>query len=173
MAGVESNSRAAPLLVWAWVRFEDLSANDVYDALQLRAMVFSVEQNCVYLDPDGVDRLSWHLLGRLGQPWGNLPQGQLVVYLRLADPEVKYPEPSLGRVVNHPSVRGLSMGRTLVGEGLRRADEVGPFSANRISAQAHLAPFYREFGFESLGEIYLEDDIPHIEMLRPAPAQKA
>jgi len=168
------NDRAsrAPDLAWTWSRFEGLSADDVYDALQLRAAVFVVEQDAAYLDPDGADRHSWHLMGRLAAPWCDLPTGQLVAYLRWVDAGVKYAEPSLGRVVNHPALRGLSMGRTLVSEGLDRADRGAPTSANRISAQAHLAHFYREFGYESLGELYLEDGIPHIEMLRPAAAKE-
>jgi ElaA protein len=171
--GTENGSApAAPELAWAWSRFEGLRADDVYDALQLRGVVFVVEQNAAYLDADGADRQSWHLLGRLASPWGDLPAGQLVAYLRWVDAGVKYAEPSLGRVVNHPALRGLSMGRSLVAEGLRRVDLSAPRSANRISAQAHLAHFYREFGYQSLGELYLEDGIPHIEMLRPAAAEE-
>ena len=41
-----------------------------------------------------------------------------------------------------------------------------PGRANRISAQAHLGKFYGEFGFMLVGEPYLEDNIPHQEMLR-------
>jgi ElaA protein len=171
--GTENDSaRAAPDVAWAWSRFEGLSADDVYDALQLRGVVFVVEQNAAYLDADGADRHGWHLLGRLAAPWGDLPTGQLVAYLRWVDAGVKYAEPSLGRVVNHPELRGLSMGRTLVAEGLKRGDLCAPADANRISAQAHLANFYREFGYQSLGELYLEDGIPHIEMLRPAAAEE-
>jgi ElaA protein len=155
-----------PELRWTWARFEGLSLHDLYDALQLRARVFILEQG-PYLDPDGKDQQSWHLLGRLAAPHGDLPAGELVLYLRLVDPGVKYDEPSLGRVVNHAALRGHGLGRRLVGEGVQRCGAAFPGQGIRISAQAHLAAFYTEFGFEPVGEPYGEDNIPHIEMLRP------
>jgi ElaA protein len=82
------------------------------------------------------------------------------------DAGVKYEEASIGRVVTAAAVRGTGMGRVLMAEGLRRMDEAGPGQALRISAQAHLSRFYAGFGFASVGEIYLEDDIQHIEMLK-------
>ena len=135
--------------------------DDLYDALALRSQVFVLEQNCVYLDPDGLDRQSWHLLGRDGQ-------GALQAYLRTVDPGLKYDEPSIGRVITSAQARGTGLGRALIAEGVKRCDEAWPASAIRISAQAHLARFYGSFGFETVGEAYLEDGIPHVEMLRKA-----
>jgi ElaA protein len=82
---------------WSWHRFAELGVDNLYDALQLRCRVFVLEQG-PYLDPDGVDRQSWHLLGRDGS-------GVLVSYLRVVDPGVKYDEPSIGRVITAPEVR--------------------------------------------------------------------
>lgn len=147
-------------IAWAWSRFEGLSLQGLYDLLNLRSRVFSVEQNCPYLDLDGVDQKSGHLLGRNGQ-------GELMLYLRVVDPGIKYAEPSLGRVVSDPQVRGTGLGRVLVAEGVARCVAAWPGQGIRISAQAHLAKFYGEYGFGAVGETYLEDDIPHIEMLRP------
>ena len=59
--------------------------------------------------------------------------------------------------------------RTMVAEGLRRTDAAWPGQANRISAQAHLQRFYARHGYQPVGDVYSEDDIPHIQMLRPAP----
>lgn len=146
-------------IAWTYARFEGLSLQGLYELLNLRARVFCLEQNCCYLDPDGVDQVSGHLLGRN-------PQGELMLYLRVVDPGIKYAEPSLGRVVSDPRVRGSGLGRVLVAEGVARCDAAWPGQGNRISAQAHLAKFYGGFGFEAVGETYLEDDIPHIEMLR-------
>jgi ElaA protein len=150
-----------PALQWTWCRFEHLSLDDLYDALALRCRVFVVEQG-PYQDPDGLDRSAWHLLGRHAS-------GALQAYLRVVDPGCKYLEPSMGRVITAPEGRGLGLGRILVGEGLRRADEAWPGRANRISAQAHLVPLYEEFGYRTVGEPYLEDGIAHVELLRPAP----
>lgn len=156
-----------PAIAWTVARFEGLSTDDLYDALQLRARVFILEQG-PYLDPDGLDRRSLHLLGRLAAPWGELRAGEAVLYLRVVDPGLKYEEPSIGRVVAHAALRGAGMGRALMAEGLRITDQAWPDQANRISAQAHLQRFYGEFGYLSVGAPYSEDNIPHIEMLRPA-----
>ena len=143
---------------WVWLRFEELGVHALYDALALRAKVFILEQG-PYLDPDGVDQQSWHLLGRDGQ-------GVLQAYLRVVDPGVKYAEPSIGRVVVDAAQRGTGLGHSLVAEGVRRCVEAWPDRGIRISAQAHLQRFYGRHGFEPAGDEYLEDEIPHIEMRR-------
>jgi len=150
---------------WHWSRFHDLGVDHLYDALALRCRVFILEQGA-FLDPDGFDRVSWHLLGRDAA-------GVLQAYLRVVDPGHKYAEPSIGRVITAPEVRGNGLGRVLVGEGVRRTEQVFPGQGIRISAQARLAGFYASFGFGEVGEPYMEDDIPHIEMLRAAGAEAA
>ncbi len=147
---------------WQWSRFADLGVDGLYDALALRSLIFVVEQDCVYLDADGVDRDAWHLLGRGAR-------GELLAYLRVVDPGVKYQMPSIGRVVVDPSQRGTGLGHLLVAEALRRCGEAWPGRANRISAQAHLQAFYGRHGYVAFGEGYLEDDIAHIGMERAAP----
>jgi ElaA protein len=147
-------------VTWSAARLDGLSARDVYDLLALRSAVFVVEQQCAYLDPDGADLHSLHLLGRD-------EAGSLIAGLRIVDPGIKYVEPSLGRVVSAGHVRRLGLGRALVAEGVRRCLIEWPARGIRISAQAHLERFYAEFGFQGVGEPYLEDDIPHIEMVRP------
>lgn len=149
-------------LAWTWRRFADLGVDNLYDALALRSSVFVIEQGCPYQDPDGVDPQCWHLLGRDAA-------GTLLAYLRVVDPGVKYDEPSIGRVINALATRGTGLGRLLMREGLARCLEVWPASGIRISAQARLARFYGEFGFVGVGETYLEDNIPHLEMLKAAP----
>ena len=138
--------------------FGELGVDALYDALQLRCRVFILEQGA-YLDPDGLDRVAWHLLGRT-------PDGSLGAYLRVVDPGQKYAEPSVGRVITAPELRGCGLGRVLMHEALLRCAQTWPGQALRISAQEHLQVFYGEFGFLPVGEPYLEDDIPHIEMLR-------
>jgi ElaA protein len=143
---------------WTWLRFHALGVDNLYDALALRCRVFILEQG-PYLDPDGVDRQSWHLLGRDDE-------GALSAYLRVVDPGVKYTEPSLGRVITAPEARGTGQGRLLLQEGLARCTVAWPGQGIRISAQAHLQPWYGQQGFVAVGEPYGEDGIPHIEMLR-------
>jgi ElaA protein len=145
---------------WTWQRFEALGVDNLYDALQLRSRVFVLEQG-PYLDADGLDRQSWHLLGRNSQ-------GTLVSYLRIVDPGLKFDEPSIGRVVTSPETRGGGSGRALMVEGLAGCERIWPGRAIRISAQAHLERFYGSLGFERVGPNYGEDNIPHVQMLRAA-----
>lgn len=128
--------------------------------LALRARVFILEQG-PYLDPDGADRLAWHLLGRNAA-------GELQAYLRLVDPGVKFDEPSIGRVVVDAALRGQGAGHGLVREGVAHCGRIWPGCDICISAQAHLQRFYRAHGFETEGAEYLEDDIPHVQMRRRA-----
>ncbi len=148
------------MMNWSWLRFQELGVDNLYDALQLRCRVFVLEQG-PYLDPDGVDRQAWHLLGRDAA-------GALTGYLRIVDPGIKYDEPSIGRVITAPEVRGTGGGRVLMAEGTAGCDRHWPGRAMRISAQAHLERFYNHFGFVRVGDNYIEDTIPHVEMLRSA-----
>ena len=139
---------------WRWKKFSELTTEELYQVISLRERVFVVEQNCVYLDCDGSDPRARHLLG--------FENGKLLAYARAFGPGVKYPEASLGRVVTAPEARGKGLGRQLMEEILRRMGE-GPV---RISAQKYLQPFYESLGFAGAGEDYLEDRIPHVEMLK-------
>jgi ElaA protein len=155
-----------PALHWLSARWDALTRDDLYDALQLRCRVFILEQG-PYLDPDGWDRQGLHLFGR------HPHTGELLAYLRLLDPGVRFAEPSIGRVITAPSVRGTGLGRVLMVEGLRRHDAAWAGLGNRISAQAHLRGFYGSLGYQPVGEPYDEDRIPHLEMLRPPPQATA
>jgi ElaA protein len=143
---------------WTFARLDDLTPRDVYDMLALRNAVFGLEQNCVYLDADRKDFDAWHLLGRGAD-------GELLAYLRLVDPGKKYAEPSIGRVVTGMRVRGNGVGRALMQEGLARCSAVFGSTLNRIGAQARLERFYESLGYRRTSENYLEDGIPHLDML--------
>jgi ElaA protein len=145
---------------WHWSRFGELGVDNLYDALQLRCRVFILEQG-PFLDPDGVDRASWHLLGRD-------EAGALCSYLRVVDPGVAYDEPSIGRVITALETRGSGAGRALMAEGIAGCARLWPGRAIRISAQARLERFYASLGFARVGADYIEDTIPHVQMLRPA-----
>ena len=93
-------------------------------------------------------------------------KGVLVAYLRLVKPGISYEEMSFGRIVTAQSHRGIGLGIALMKEGIKQSITLYGTSKNRISAQSHLLPFYQKFGFESTGKEYLEDDIPHTEMIK-------
>jgi ElaA protein len=146
------------VLRWSLIPFAKLTVEELYDLLALRQLVFCVEQKCPYLDCDGKDQESMHLLG-------SDASGRLVAYARLVPAGVTFEEPSIGRVVNHPEVRQSGVGRELMREAIARA--LAAFGARpiRIGAQLYLKRFYEELGFAVAGPTYDEDDIPHVQML--------
>ena len=151
---------------WQWSTFADLAPDELYAALQLRQIVFVIEQQCSFLDPDGRDEKAWHLLG-----WRDEDDGTrgLAAYARVFAPGVKYSPASIGRVVTHPRFRRTGAGRALMAEALRRLDGMTGGTEIRIEAQLYLVKFYESFGFHRVGEEYLEDGIVHVDMIRPAP----
>lgn len=149
----------AATTTWCFKSWAELDTNELYEILAVRAKVFIVEQNCPYLDADGLDQASWHL-------WTAGPGGAVLAYLRVLPPGLKYDEPSLGRVVTSPDARRTGLGRVLIPEGLRRSEALFGPRPVRIGAQRYLERFYGEFGFVRASDEYDEDGIPHIEMVR-------
>jgi ElaA protein len=128
--------------------------------MALRQRVFVVEQSCPYLDADGWDDRAEHL-------WCDDERATAChAYLRVFAPGVKYEEASLGRIVTAPEVRRHGLGRPLVREGLARLAAVHGAVPVRIGAQQYLEPFYGGLGFVRASDDYLEDGIPHLEMVR-------
>ena len=144
------------MVTWTWHHFDDLSGRDVYELLGLRQAVFSVEQDCAYLDTDGRDFDAFHLRGRDAN-------GRLVAYLRLLPPD-EHGEVTLGRVVTHGDVRGHGIGRALMQEGIAGAHARFPDLPIHLAAQQRLERFYQSFGFVVVGPSYIEDGIPHVPM---------
>jgi ElaA protein len=143
---------------WKIKRFNELSLTELYSMLQLRSEVFVVEQNCVFQDIDGKDEKAIHLLGEI--------DGILVAYARLFRPNDYFELASIGRVVVKPSHREFKLGHLLMKEAIKAVNEQFGTENIAISAQLYLKNFYESHGFIQTSEMYLEDDIPHIEMKR-------
>jgi ElaA protein len=138
--------------------FHDLSVQQLYNIMKLRQEVFVVEQDCAYLDADGRDEESFHLVS-----WNE--EGEAVAYLRLLPKGMTYPDyTSIGRVVTAEKVRGTGAGKLLMEEALVWAKKLFDDAPLKISAQSYLINFYSELGFEVVTEEYLEDGIPHVGM---------
>lgn len=148
---------------WNVKCFGELSAEEVYKILQARTEVFVVEQNCAYQDEDGDDLKALHL-------WAE-EQGSLLAYCRLFQRGIKYPEASIGRVLTTKEGRGRLLGKQMMSYAVQIIETRFRTPAIRISAQDYLLKFYSEFGFEDTGKKYLEDGIPHTEMLRAKASQ--
>lgn len=136
----------------------ELDTLSVHHIYRLRQTVFVLEQKCLYPDIDERDEHCIHLLG-------TNDQHELIAYARILAPGSAYSEPSIGRVLVSESMRGQGLGRLLIDEGIRLVHQQFNRQNIRISAQAYLLPLYQQAGFETVGEAYMEDGIPHQEML--------
>lgn len=137
--------------------FSELTTMELYKILRARAEIFVVEQNCPYQDLDNKDLNAWHL-------WYEDGDG-VAAYCRVLDKGVSYPcEGSIGRVITVK--RGTGLGFKVMMEGIRVAEEKFSQTSLRISAQQYAQGFYEKCGFVRVSEPYLEDDIPHVEMVR-------
>ena len=143
---------------WKIKPFEALSAAELYSLLQLRSEVFVVEQNCVYQDIDGKDGKALHLIGEY--------QGKIVAYSRLFKPNDYFKNASIGRVVIDKNYRDKKWGHDLMQQAIAGINTHYKETKITISAQLYLQKFYESHGFVQTSEMYLEDDIPHIEMKR-------
>jgi ElaA protein len=143
---------------WVLKKFDELTPHELYAILQLRNEVFVVEQNCVFQDADDKDQQCWHYMG-----WRD---GYLAAYIRIVPPGVAYAYPSIGRVVTSLKSRGTGIGKKLMNNGITIVQQLFGEGPIKIGAQLYLKKFYESLGFEQVGEIYDEDGIDHIYMIR-------
>jgi ElaA protein len=143
---------------WTIKKFEGLTPAELYAILQLRSEVFVVEQNCVFQDMDNKDQHSYHLMGWIDE--------KLVAYTRLVPAGIIYSIPSIGRVVTSPSVRNTGVGRVLMQKSIDKTYTLFGKVQIKIGAQLYLQKFYSSLGFKQTSDVYLEDNIEHIEMIK-------
>ena len=140
-------------------QFNELDRLDLYRIIQLRINVFIVEQNCPYPDLDDKDLVSNHVMLWKGD--------ELIAVTRLVPPGISYPNyASIGRVATHANYRGSGLGKLVMTESIKACEELFSGYNIKISAQAYLVAFYTALGFDKIGEEYLEDNIPHIAMIK-------
>jgi len=146
-------------LRWVTKTFTELTVDELYAILRLRSEVFVVEQNCIFLDLDNNDQKAYHTIGFLGE--------EVVATTRLFDKNIMYDSyQSIGRVVTAPKHRGLSIGKALMQYSISECERLFGKGPIKIGAQLYLKKFYNEQGFEQSGEVYIEDEIDHIPMIR-------
>lgn len=143
---------------FSWHTFSELTVKQLYAILMLRSEIFVVEQNCIYLDPDGKDIYALHLMG--------MEKDSLTAYIRLFPPTDIENYIIFGRVVTARSARGKGHGKKLMQELLAYCNTHFPGVTIKCSAQHYLQKFYESFGFKAYGEVYDEDGIPHKAMRR-------
>lgn len=128
----------------------------MYRILKARCEVFIVEQDCPYLDPDGLDYASTHIFAESGS--------EIAAYCRITPEGTRFPEISIGRIITTAKFRGTGMGRELMRRAIDFTLNEKRGSGIRISAQSYLRGFYESFGFDVVTDEYLEDNIPHLQM---------
>ena len=104
---------------------------------------------------DGRDRHAYHMTCTDG--------GRLVGYLRILDRGETFDEMSIGRVVVTDRRRGI--GTEMVRRALDFIKRELNEDAVRIESQTYAAEMYERLGFVRVGEEFLEDGIPHVQML--------
>lgn len=142
---------------WQLKTFSELTTDELYEVLKMRSEVFVVEQDCPYLDMDDKDQYAYHLTG--------FYEKKPVAYVRILPPGITYDEASIGRVLTSPDFRKNGAGILLMKEAIRITYKLFPNAGIKIGAQLYLLNFYSNLGFKQTSESYLEDNIPHIEMV--------
>ena len=148
------------MLTWIFKRFEELTLQELYDALDLRQKVFIIEQTCIFPDIDGLDAQAYHLLG--------YDDKKMVAYTRITFPGVMFDEVSIGRIVTDAQERNKGYGKQVTAIALQKVKEIYGNVPVKIAAQEYLLKFYGSFGFKSVGEKYMWDGIVHQDMLLDA-----
>ena len=152
----------ANALEGTWSSFADLSGQHVYDLLRLRQDIFVVEQECPYSDIDCKDQIALHY--RLTDRKHEDLAGALRLFLPGAGPDGLC---RIGRVVVAKTHRGRGLGREMMLAAIAKAGELAAGKPIHLSGQAYLERFYCDLGFETVSEVFLEDGLEHIDMVRP------
>lgn len=142
---------------WTIRKFKELKLEEIYKILELRNEIFIVEQECAYQDCDGKDKNSYHLFTE--------QDGKIIAYLRILEKGVSYDEISIGRVLVNKSYRGKGISRNLMLKAIDFIEENLKEKEIKIQAQSYLLNFYKSLGFKEVSNEYMEDNIPHIDML--------
>lgn len=142
---------------WYLKKFEDLNVEEIYEILRLRNEVFVVEQKSIYQDCDGKDKNAYHLYLK--------DDGKVVANLRVLGRGISYDEVSIGRIIVKKDYRGKGIAQEMISKAINFIEKDFKETEIRISAQSYLINFYKSFGFKETSDEYLEDGIPHVEML--------
>lgn len=138
-------------------KFNELSPDELYGILQLRAEVFVVEQNCVYNDLDGRDRMAYHLFLK--------NDDEMVAALRILPEDVAFEDMAIGRLIVKRQYRGRKIALKMMKKAMDHIINDLNKERIRLSGQAYLVEFYEGLGFHKVSDVYLEDGIDHFEFL--------
>ena len=156
MSYLDNNSA---IYEWRCSTFAALDSTLLHSWLKLRQEIFVLEQHCLYPDIDDLDFQAVHLLGIS-------PDHQVVAGARIFAPETEKGCTRIGRVCVSAKLRDRGIGRALMAEAINICEQRWPEHNVCLAAQSHLTTYYGTFGFVRAGETYVEDGIPHVDMVR-------
>lgn len=142
---------------WFIKSFDELSKDELYDILKKRIDVFVVEQDCPYEEIDDRDKQSYHIFLKEDE--------KILAYSRILEAGISFEEASIGRVLVDKNVRGNGLACDMMNRAINFITNNLRYNIIRISAQEYLIGFYENLGFKKVSNVYLEDDIPHVEMV--------
>ena len=137
--------------------YKELSADQLYEILRLRAEIFVVEQNCAYQDIDLKDQKAIHLTGEINK--------KIIAYTRIFKKGDYFNNSSIGRVLVKKDYRKKDYGKLIMKKSIEIIKTDPEEEEIELSAQKYLTEFYSDLGFKKTGKEYLEDNIPHIKMI--------
>lgn len=143
---------------WYCKQFNELNVQEFHDILKLRIDVFVVEQNCIYHELDDKDQYALHVYAKDDE--------KIVAYSRVFQPGIYHKNAAFGRVVVAKKYRGKGIGYEIIKQSLAAVKANFNTTKVWISAQTHLKELYQSFGFIQISDNYLDDGIPHIDMLK-------
>jgi ElaA protein len=146
-------------ITWKTKKFKDLTIDEFFEIIYLRTAIFVVEQNCPYQEIDEKDRKSYHI-------YGTTEKGEIIAVSRIVPKGISYDEISIGRVALKKEYRGMGFADEMMIETIKFIEGNFGKQTIRISAQQYLHNYYNNHGFQQVGEMYLEDNIPHVEMIK-------
>ena len=147
-------------ITWYHKHFKELNTTELYQILQLRNEVFIVEQHCPFQDLDDKDLKCYHLIGF------DTDSQKVMAYTRIVPAGISFEEASIGRVITSPLARKVGIGKQLMNKSIELLEELYGGVSIKIGAQLYLKKFYESFGFQQVEEVYLEDGIEHILMIK-------
>lgn len=135
--------------------YDQLELDELYKIMELRSRVFVLEQKCLYQDLDGLDKKALHLYIR--------DKGRIVAYLRILEKGLVNEHVAIGRVLS--IVRGQGLAKLLLERAIEIVSLDWKEKAIYLEAQVYIKGLYQNFGFKEISDVFLEDGIPHVQML--------
>lgn len=142
-------------LNWQAKKFSQLSVRELFTIFKARETVFVVEQNCPYHEIDHHDLESRHVFAMDESK-------QIIAYARIFREEDTV---TFGRVLVAMNYRGKGVGNALISRVMQLIRETDPDALVKIEAQDYIQTLYAHFGFKKVSDVYLIDNIPHVQMV--------